>query len=781
MNTNKKLYKMKSTLHLYNDGHSFESVFGKGGLGYHPMRMRGSGKYDMMPSRKNKEGRRDYENIQAMLSGLDEEEEKEEIEELTRLALEYEQDELDEEERLRNIEEQVKFNRHFDMKAKVFEALHKNKAHEQNKAIEQAVKAQELIDEANMLERSEIEKAVRAQEQIDRLASINRIHDTSTPEPPMTEAEQRAHKKFIAQSFSFDPYEVYDPDEDDDDDTDVDLFLDIPTKRKSSDIKKIPDEGIYINLSPEINKILKDFNKLSPLEQIKQAPNFLINKIKGYNATHNEDLDEEYEMKDKYKKIKSSELKIIMDKFQNKLKSENKTEEEIIQAMIDEFGLDGLNNYLISLSDSHQVKTKKDKKAITETIKNVDIDINDLKISIDKINDKELSDEFNRITSTNYIPYKKITESDIDESLAYSDQSVSYDQALDYIRSVKIGDKELLKYVIPKVEKYNKEHPGEKPKTPITYLLGSGGMVFENGLGGPDNIGAIGLFDNPDINFSVSDYVLDDIWESYAKPEILKWNTAHPNKKPIDTITGASSDKCCLDLLDSKNKIAVELKDYAGVATYDFLEGYNANLVMMEDYKNDLIKALVLSSTKMKLADSQDKKDKLKNKINDIKEILKSPESFELSFLANNKYFGFGITLNKFNPIPHVNDFSINSKHVIDVASRNQSHQVYTPKMKNRQLIGIQATIGDDKDSLKNQLMSEGIRQKLFNKNQRYDYIIDARFPRGIAEYNYTKDSLVKNDNISGVYKIITNDIVKEGKYKMSFVLIPFHRMILKK
>jgi len=43
MNTNKKLYKMKSTLHLYNNGHSYESTFGKGGLGYHPMRMRGDG------------------------------------------------------------------------------------------------------------------------------------------------------------------------------------------------------------------------------------------------------------------------------------------------------------------------------------------------------------------------------------------------------------------------------------------------------------------------------------------------------------------------------------------------------------------------------------------------------------------------------------------------------------------------------------------------------------------------------------------------------------------
>ena len=43
MNTNKKLYKMKSTLHLYNNGHTYESTFGRGGLGYHPMRMRGDG------------------------------------------------------------------------------------------------------------------------------------------------------------------------------------------------------------------------------------------------------------------------------------------------------------------------------------------------------------------------------------------------------------------------------------------------------------------------------------------------------------------------------------------------------------------------------------------------------------------------------------------------------------------------------------------------------------------------------------------------------------------
>jgi len=721
---------MKSTLHLYNNGHSYESTFGKGGLGYHPMRIRGSGKYDMMPSRKNKEGRRDYENIQAMLSGLDEEEEKEEIEELTRLALEYEQDELDEEERLRNIEEQVKFNRHFDMKAKVFEALHKNKAHEQNKAIEQAVKAQELIDEANMLERSEIEKAVRAQEQIDRLASINRIHDTSTPEPPMTEAEQRAHKKFIAQSFSFDPYEVYDPDEDDDDDADadVDLFLDIPTAEKKAKKKaKKYDED---EMDKEMARFMKSLGKkelgLSKVQLKEAIP-------KPGKAGTSELL---------YAKAEEAIHKKVR---------EGKSNSEILKEIIKEHPEWGEHAYYV-LRESNEMGLTEGKEKISS------FDISDDSEIADEIRDldNQMFDTiFTEVRETDLLD-ESLDEGELQSSEELSKEAIDKTVALDYLETVEIGGQPLPH----KLESYYE----------------SGGKKFETATCGEDNEVSNILFDVHKSNFQVSDFVVDNIFVSIVKPKLEAYREEQikrgvPTKELIAIPEGAMGGSFCLDLLDIENAIAVELKDYTHI---NYEAQYNMNIEFKREFRDRLIKEMRDRMIDYSLDDEHSHIER----IQEIHSLLTSKDRFEKEFYRTQPYYGVGITMNKWSKVITTASPDSTTTSAQRAFIRKSQGQVYEPIFTNRKLTGLKCDVGkkSNQDKYK-EVMTEALMTHVL-KRRAFKYYLSARVKGGIGVYDYTQDSLVDNDDILATYKATVSGFGSIKKYDS--VSIPIEKLILK-
>jgi len=304
------------------------------------------------------------------------------------------------------------------------------------------------------------------------------------------------------------------------------------------------------------------------------------------------------------------------------------------------------------------------------------------------------------------------------------------------------------------------------------------GKLFEYNLCGENNEIAKQIFNKNEINIQSLEHIVNDIHENKIKNEVtniinsLKSNGVKDRVLTDETSYNTSSSTIfCHDNIDIKNKMVIELKDYH--KNGNNVMKYNLNMEFKKIYANELKSILENTLMKYLIEENEDEKEKLFISIKEQCEILYNKKKFEKKFYKNNFYYGFAVTINKFNTIEIPENYneneSANSLENILLVKRHQN-QIFTPIMEDKYIVGYKKLRG--LNIIANELMSKHLTKEIFN-GEKFKFLITVWFKYGIGVYNYTEDELVDDNFILGTYKTsFTN--ARDSKYNA--VLIPIEK-----
>ena len=288
----------------------------------------------------------------------------------------------------------------------------------------------------------------------------------------------------------------------------------------------------------------------------------------------------------------------------------------------------------------------------------------------------------------------------------------------------------------------------------IDDYLTSSGLVFENSICGKNNTIANKIFGVVDKSFfEQSDEYLDRVWKSCGG----------------DGSSGSS--QACFDLIDLKRKIIVECKDY----NIDLVRAHNVNIQAKLRYlmecKAKLNKACILKN---------------RGEIVNYLTILSNTIEFDRGFYNECDYIGFGMTINKFQPIKdkieeikRTKDTSYTQVNTIErweEVARHQDNQRYFPVISNSRKVAriVKKKNKGESDAI-NQLVNETLHEDMGNRGFEYLFIISVDVgenrTRATAIYDYTQDDVLRNPFPLSTYKAIQND---KGFFQM--VKIPIDK-----
>jgi len=315
------------------------------------------------------------------------------------------------------------------------------------------------------------------------------------------------------------------------------------------------------------------------------------------------------------------------------------------------------------------------------------------------------------------------------------------------------------------------------------------GKALEFATAGLDNINAKILFELVHPELKVSDFEIEEIYQTIVRPYLVSLGQKKEGEK--DKSMGGSF---CVDHIDLRNHIMNEMKDYKSHAL-DYERGFNINLKLKHQYlnrlKRELIKAL---------------REEDEITIMEIIFNLRDKESFERSFYRDVPYVGFPITMNKWDKIDDskivfrdseeagvqkklieskdetvedeyeiiYNTPSPNTKAQIEEVAKNQK-QKFRPHMKKRFIVGLTQTTGSVEYI---DAMNEAMRDKFFSEEgERYEFTITVRMLKNTGVYNYTEDELILDDNILNTYRTAFS---LSATKKYNGVLIPIEKFKIK-
>ena len=765
---------MKSTLHLYNNGHTHQSVFGHGGLGYHPTRMSGRGFIE-----KDEDGNIYYHDEDLGISRTN-------IDELS----------------LEQIDKIVAEDAHIDLSAYNDYILPRHDVlHLQDMEYKlsqddskEAKKAVQVIDESIKeikqvgRPRTRTEKEIK-QGQID-YEKMKILQEVETVIPKMklglrglqkNVAKRKAERESILKAdehylkqIAKKEYTSLPPTDKEQylidiahhlrtqerEPVQVNMMI-IQKKRRDKEerereAKRIEDEEARKKYEEELARV----KALSPATKTKKKSSTVEPTLQP------EEESEEIESI-KIKGLSTVMMSRINNDYDNAVNIIGLSIEQARKHILDTYGDKGieyLDAKVKSQIEKDKLKHEKDKKLIAEREAKRALE---LSTNIHARPDFSITDA--KLAITQYGLEKRRVK--LSELKQYKNSKINV-----IVDKLEGCSKKLLDKPLPSLEKSNtlvkecvKQATGDKyldtvniagkPVSRTTFKFYSKPKLFEYGICGIDNVNAMKLFLIQHPNFQVSDFIVEHIFQTHKKE--IKGKV--PN--------GAQGGQFCQDNIDITNAIINEMKYYED-ENYESM--YKLNIQLKEIYINELLESINNELIEYLKSNDESILDGLKIFI----EILSNKDKFDKQFYLENPYLGIAITINKWNPVKIPKDFDFeecpNTPEQVEIIKSNQG-QKYIPHMRNRHIISYEYI--DASPEVK-KLMTEELNKEIF-KGRKFKFYITVGFSKCIGVYDYSSDILVIDDFILGTYHAsYTHD--KRGEVSFNSVLIPVEKFTLK-
>jgi len=309
-----------------------------------------------------------------------------------------------------------------------------------------------------------------------------------------------------------------------------------------------------------------------------------------------------------------------------------------------------------------------------------------------------------------------------------------------------------------------KLNPKTKKVDNSTYL--------EFALCGPNNPNAYQIYSIP-TNFHNSDIILRDMIDII--------NQSRPSKNKVKSL----GSQFIVDNIDFNNLIFNELKNYENISYENY---YNMNLAFKKIFYEKLKERL---DDQIGIYDrsTPQKQVELKKIIDDFRDILTNKTKFEKKFYRECKYYGVGITINKFNKIdteiltpefyrnaPDYNpeDPNYNKKLIQKVISKQG--QKFSITTENKYITGLRQ---NENEKIKGEI--NNMFAEWFKGGKKYNYNITTRFSNVTGIYDYTNDNYVENENILATYQTCYTSDWRDNFEDYKGVLIPIEKFTVLK
>jgi hypothetical protein len=267
--------------------------------------------------------------------------------------------------------------------------------------------------------------------------------------------------------------------------------------------------------------------------------------------------------------------------------------------------------------------------------------------------------------------------------------------------------------------------------------------------------------------------------------EIAKklYNVKHPDIMITDFMVnnilgGEVGSQFCCDCIDIPNRKIIEMKKYDGI---NYIEYYNLQIQLKKTYINDL--KIELDKFIDQYLDTPKENKSLRKayltNITAIYNVLTNKDEFDKDFYKNKRYYGIGITMNKFNrieiPSDYVYDDKFNTKEMMEHVQMSQG-QKFIPHFVNKQITKI--TRKPTKDTSKDNKFNKEFNEIIKGDVKPYNFNITNVFSNILGVYDYTNDNLVENDFILGTYRCAYAYDDRDDLH-YNAVLIPIEKFIM--
>lgn len=292
-------------------------------------------------------------------------------------------------------------------------------------------------------------------------------------------------------------------------------------------------------------------------------------------------------------------------------------------------------------------------------------------------------------------------------------------------------------------------------------------------------------------SISVSDHLIDSIFRKYVN-SIDKF-------KNVSSASGQFPH----DVISIDNQLAIEMKDYKD--SLNFKSAYNINIRLKIHYfnklkkeLNDLIEAedIGYNALNEKLTEAKKLNEKLeikrlnkqikevKKEIKRIVDIMTNKNMFDRAFYVNNKYIGFGMTINKFTKptqeklnadIEMYKDrLPMNEEYIRRIYSRQG--QLYTPVMLNdgsHKITSYKMNKGMTEDN-RNEITKIIDDRLNISQDRPYDFISLITLGGAVTTYDYTNDPLFSDIDTDTILMFFKGATTQNG---WNGVSIPVDRL----